>query len=100
MQRWAQTHSLSVAGPVYQPNLSAGTVTCPHPPHTLTGGSAPAPPLGLIIGLVIGLMTFCMKVSSLGIFADADIAALAYQTVQTSSSRPMVTLMMMIMRVT
>ena len=56
--------------------------------------------MGLIIGLVIGLMTFCMKVSSLGIFADADIAALAYQTVQTSSSRPMVTLMMMIMRVT
>jgi len=56
--------------------------------------------LGLIIGPVIGLMTFCMKVSSLGMFADADTAALAYQTVQTSSSRPTVTLMMMIMRVT
>ena len=90
---------LRVAGPARTNPACQPAQSDAHPPYTLTGGSGAEPPLGLIIGLVIGLITFCMKESSLGIFADADSAALAYQTIQTSRSRPTVTLMIMIMRV-
>jgi hypothetical protein len=53
--------------------------------------------LGLIIGLVIGLSTFCMKVSSFGIPGAADNfrAARAYQRMPRRSRRPTGTLIPM-----